>query len=106
MTIRAKQGAPFCNHRRAGIKESDWRCNMAKDALDKTTDSIKKMVDDVKDAIHERQHRATADTERARRETLGDEMTGAEKSKSALNEAKERTKAEIDAAKREVRKHI
>jgi hypothetical protein len=77
---------------------------MGKDALDKATDTIKRVTDNAKDTIHEGQHRAAADAEKARRQTLGDELTGAEKTKSVLNETKERTKAEIDAAKRQVRR--
>jgi hypothetical protein len=79
---------------------------MSKDALDKAADTIKRSTDNLKDAVRERQHRATADAERARRETLGDELSPTEKSKSLLNEVKERTEAEIDAAKREVRKRV
>jgi hypothetical protein len=41
--------------------------------------------------------------EKAKRETLGDELTPSEKVRSALNEAKHRTQAEIDAAKRNIR---
>lgn len=79
---------------------------MSKDALDKVSDAIKRTADNVKDAVHEGQHRTAADLENARRKGMGDELTAAEKSKSLLNEAKERTEAEIDAAKREVRKHV
>ncbi len=76
---------------------------MSKDTLDKAADTIKRTTDNVKDTIHEGEHRTAAEAERARRESLGDEMTGGEKAKSVLNEAKHRTQAEIDAAKREVR---
>lgn len=76
---------------------------MSKDALDRAADAIKKTTDDVKDTVHEGSHRAAADGEKARREAFGDELSGTEKAKSAVNEAKERTQAEIDAAKRKVR---
>lgn len=76
---------------------------MSKDTLDKAADAIKRTTDNVKDAVHEGQHRTAADAEKARRESLGDELTGPEKVKSVLNEAKHRTQAEIDAGKRDVR---
>jgi hypothetical protein len=76
---------------------------VSKDSLDKAATAIKKTVDNVKDAIHEGQHRTSADAERMRRESLGDAMTPGEKIGSAINEAKHRTQAEIDSTKREVR---
>jgi hypothetical protein len=76
---------------------------MSKDPLDKAGDAIKKTVDDAKDMIHEGQHRSEADAEKARRSLLGDEMTPSEKAGSVVNEAKNRTQAEIDAAKRNLR---
>jgi len=78
---------------------------VSKDALDKAADAIKRTTDDVKDTLHEGQHRSAAEAERMRRKSLHGELTGAEKMKSALNEAKERAQAEFDAAKREARKH-
>lgn len=78
---------------------------MSKDALDKVSDAIKHTVDDVKDSVHEGEHRSTADMEKAKREALGDELTPSEKVASALNEAKHRTQAEIDSAKRDIRDH-
>lgn len=77
--------------------------NLSKDAIDKVSDAIKHTVDDVKDSVHEGQQRSAADVEKAKRETLGDELTPSEKVRSALNEAKHRTQAEIDAAKRNIR---
>jgi gas vesicle protein len=76
---------------------------MSNDSLDKVSNAIKHTVDDVKDSIHEGQHRSAAEGERAKRETLGNELTPSEKVGSALNEAKHRTQAEYDAAKRNVR---
>lgn len=78
---------------------------MSKDALDKVADAVKRTTDNVKDTIHEGQHRTAADAEKARRESFGNDLTGTEKLKSVANEAKHRTQAEIDAAKREVRNH-
>jgi hypothetical protein len=77
--------------------------NLSKDAMDKVSDSIKHAVDDIKDSVHEGQHRSAADMEKAKREALGDELTPSEKVGSALNEAKQRTQAEIDAAKLKIR---
>jgi hypothetical protein len=77
--------------------------NLSKDPIDKVSDAIKHTVDDVKDSVHEGQHRSAADFEKAKREALGDELTPSEKVGSAFNEAKNRTQAEIDAAKRNIR---
>jgi hypothetical protein len=77
--------------------------NLNKDAIDKVSDAIKHAVDDIKDSVHEGQHRSAADMEKAKREALGDELTPSEKVGSALNEAKQRTQAEIDAAKLKIR---
>jgi hypothetical protein len=76
---------------------------VSKDALDKVSDAVKHTVDDVKDSVHEGQHRSAADMEKSKREALGDELTPREKVGSALNEAKQRTQAEYDAAKHRVR---
>jgi hypothetical protein len=76
---------------------------MSKDPLDRARDAIKKTVDDATDTIHEGHHRSDADAEKARRRLLGDEMTPSEKAGSVVNEAKNRTQAEIDAAKRNLR---
>ncbi|MGA2760774.1 MAG: hypothetical protein ABSF08_10695, partial [Candidatus Cybelea sp.] len=73
---------------------------MSKDTLDKAADALKGTVDNIKDTVHEGQHRAAADSERAKREALGNEMTAGEKIGSAVNEAKHRTQAEYDATKR------
>jgi hypothetical protein len=77
--------------------------NLNKDAIDKVSDAIKHAVDDIKDSVHEGQHRSAADMEKAKREALGDELTPSEKVGSAVNEAKQRTQAEIDAAKLKIR---
>jgi gas vesicle protein len=66
-------------------------------------DTIKKVVDDTKDAVNEVSHRTNAEVERAKRDVAGDEMSAGEKVKSVVKEGSERTKAEIDKVKREVR---
>jgi hypothetical protein len=76
---------------------------MSKDPLDRAADAIKGGIDDVKDRVHESQHRSAAEGERGKRELLGDELTPGEKAGSVANEAKHRAQAEIDAMKRELR---
>jgi hypothetical protein len=66
-------------------------------------DTVKKVVDNTKDAINEVSHRTNAEVEHVKRDVAGDEMTAGEKVKSVVKEGSERTKAEIDKAKREVR---
>ena len=68
-------------------------------------DKIKDTVHNAKDTIDEALHRSTADAEHMRRDVDGENMTTEEKLTSLANEAKHRTEAEIDKAKREVRKH-
>jgi hypothetical protein len=67
--------------------------------------SVKDSIDNTRDATREAIHRSTADAERARRELDGDEMTAGEKVKSVGNEVKNRTQADVDKMKREVRSH-
>ena len=67
--------------------------------------SVKDGIDNTRDAAREAIHRSTADAERAQRELDGDEMTAGEKAKSVGNEVKNRTQAEMDKIKREVRSH-
>ena len=76
---------------------------MPKDGLDKTSEALKRGIDKTKDAIHEAAHRGAAEGEKVRRDAAGDEMTMGEKARSVANEAKHRTQAEIDAAKRKLR---
>lgn len=76
---------------------------MSKDPLDRAADAIKGGVDDVKDRVHENEHRSAAEAEQKRRELLGDEMKPGEKAGSIADEAKHRAEAEVDAIKREVR---
>lgn len=68
-------------------------------------DKIKDTVRNAKDSIDEAMHRSTAEAEHMRRDVDGGNMTTEEKLTSMANEAKHRTEAEIDKAKREVRKH-
>jgi hypothetical protein len=76
---------------------------MSKDSVEKVADSVKKTVDNTKDAIHEGQHRAAADAEKSRRETSGDEMTPGERARSTFEEAKHRVQAKVDETKRDLR---
>ncbi len=76
---------------------------MSKDPLDKAADAVKKTTDNVRDSLHEAGHRSAAEGERAKRDVAGNELTVGEKTGSALNEAKHRTQAEIDAAKQRLR---
>lgn len=76
---------------------------MSKDPLDRAADAIKEGIDDVKDRVHEAQHRSAAETENERREVLGDRMSAGEKAGSIADEAKNRAQAEIDAIKQEIR---
>ncbi len=68
-------------------------------------DKIKDTVRNAKDTVDEAMHRSTAEAERMRRDVDGENMTTEEKLTSLANETKHRTEAEIDKAKREVRKH-
>ncbi len=76
---------------------------MSKDPLDRAADAIKGGVDDVRDRVHENEHRSEADAERARRDLSADEMSPGEKAGSIADEAKHRAEAEVDAMKRELR---
>ena len=67
--------------------------------------SVKDSIDNTRDATREVLHRSTADAEHARRDLDGDEMTAGEKLRSTGNEVKNRTQAEMDKIKREVRSH-
>jgi hypothetical protein len=71
--------------------------------IDDLKRSVKDTVDDVKDGVHESEHRTNADSERLRREENGDLMTPGEKLESGITEGKERVQAEYDKTKRDVR---
>lgn len=64
---------------------------------------FEKTVKDVGDAIKEGVHRGTADAEHRTRTEQGDVMTPGEKAGSMAREVSEKTKAEIDKTKRNVR---
>jgi hypothetical protein len=53
--------------------------------------------------VSEAGHRSAAEGEQAKRDLRGDEMTTSEKVGSAVNQVKEGTQAEIDAAKQKAR---
>ena len=73
------------------------------DKLDNARKAVKDTVDDAKDAISEARHRSAAEAEAIRREAEGDTMSTGDKVGSVVNEAKNRTQAEIDEAKRRLR---
>lgn len=66
-------------------------------------DRINHAADDLRDAAEELKHKAVADSEKMKRDVLGDDMTATEKIESGANELKNRTQAEIDKGKRELR---
>ncbi len=66
-------------------------------------DILKNTVDDARDATNEAKHRIVAETEHARRDVAGNDMSLGDKAKSAANEVKNRAQAEIDKTKRELR---
>lgn len=72
--------------------------NMSDKNLDKAADAIKGSVDKVRDSIHESEHFANAEAEKARRES-DPSMSATDKAASMAREAKERSLAEIDRAK-------
>lgn len=75
----------------------------SKDDVKSPSKVIKDTIEDAKDATSEMRHRTAAEGEKVKRELAGSEMTVGEKLGSAVNEGKERTQAEIDAAKRHLR---
>lgn len=62
-------------------------------------------VKDVKDAVHEADHRVKAGTEHLKRDIAGDTMNPAEKAASSIKEAGHNVAADVDKAKRELRDH-
>lgn len=67
------------------------------------SDKAKKVIDDLKDATREAKHRNEAEFEKEEREDAGDSMTAGEKLRSVVQEDSEKTKADVDKAKRELR---
>jgi hypothetical protein len=72
---------------------------MAKNSKD-TLDTLKH---DTKDAVDEVKQRTLAAKEKVKRDVAGDEMPLHERVASNVKEVAHKTKAEIDAAKRDVR---
>jgi hypothetical protein len=62
-----------------------------------------KVVDNVRDAVHEAGHRSAAEGEQAKRDLAGDEMTPGENLASMANQAKHTVAAEVDSAKVDIR---
>jgi len=62
-----------------------------------------KVVDNVKDRIDEAKHRSEAETERAKRDVAGQDMTASEKIKSVAKEGGHDVAADWDKTKRDVR---
>ncbi len=69
-------------------------------------DELKKTIDNVADTFSEAGHRANADAEHANREVSGDVMSPGEKVGSVANEGKESVLADVDRAKRDLRKEM
>jgi prophage DNA circulation protein len=61
---------------------------------------VRKAVAVIEDTANETKHRIAAETEKQKRETLGDALTPGEKAKSVLNETKNTVQANVDAAKK------
>ena len=74
-----------------------------KDDVTKVVDKLKDAVENVKDAVSEGIHRATAQVEQQKREVAGDEMTTGEKASSMIKQEKQTVQADIDAMKRDDR---
>lgn len=66
-------------------------------------DSVNKLVNNTKDAVHETQHRSAAEGEHAKREVAGDDLTLGQKANSVVKETTNDVQAEADKAKRESR---
>jgi hypothetical protein len=65
--------------------------------------SVKEALNDVKDTLHETEHRAMAGVERAKRALTGKRMSGVQRMMSHFMEVGHKTAAEVDKAKRELR---
>jgi hypothetical protein len=66
---------------------------------------LKRVGDNIKDAVDERRHREAAEVEREERELNGDVMTPGEKSRSPGREAEHDMPADVDRAKRAIREN-
>jgi predicted hydrolase (HD superfamily) len=74
-----------------------------KDDVTKVVDKLKDAAENVKDAVSEGIHRATAQVEQQKRGVAGDEMTTGEKASSMIKQEKQTVQADIDAMKRDDR---
>jgi hypothetical protein len=74
-----------------------------KDQIDAGLDAVSRGAANVKDTLSEAGHRSAAAAEQAKRDAAGDEMTTGEKVGSTVRQGVENTKAEVDAAKRDLR---
>jgi len=77
-----------------------------KDAIDAGVDAVKKGVDNLKDTVSEATHRSAAESEQAKRDVAGDQMTTGEKVGSMFKQGTETVKADVDASKRDVRNNV
>ena len=68
-------------------------------------DELKKVGDNIKDAVDETRHREAAEVEREERELNGDVMTPGENSVDRAREAEHDVLADVDRAKRAIRKN-
>ena len=66
---------------------------------------MKKVGDNIKDAVDETRHREAAEVEREERELNGDVMTPGENSVDRAREAEHDVLADVDRAKRAIRKN-
>lgn len=64
---------------------------------------FEKLGKDIKDSVKEGMHRGEAESERAKRATVGDVMTPGEKAESVAHEVSEDVKAGTDRVKRDLR---
>ncbi len=74
-----------------------------KDALNNAVEGVKDAVANAKDSASEAGHRTAAESEQAKRDVAGDNMTLGEKAGSVFNQAKHSVQADADAAKQDAR---
>jgi hypothetical protein len=68
-------------------------------------DELKKVGDNIKDAVDETRHREAAEVEREERELNGNVMTPGEKIRSTGRQAEHDVLADVDRAKRAIREN-
>jgi hypothetical protein len=73
-----------------------------KDAGKHLADAGGKLGEKVKDGVTEAAHRVAAESERKKRELLGDHLTPGEKAKSVAEEAKQGAQASVSGAKKQL----